>query len=301
MLVRIVLPTAADSGTVRGYIGALRRRYRFLESFPIGASVCGRELYCLRVGQGGERVLFAAAFHAQEWLTSLLLLRFCEDVCEALATDGILAGIPFAKGLCGRSIYMLPQMNPDGVEIAIHGAQTAGKYATAVRALGGDVFGKWSANARGVDLNHNYDAGWDELAAAETAAGITGPAPRQWRGPRPASEPETQALVALCERVRFRHVVAMHSQGEEIYWQYGDRTPPQAHLMAKIMGVSSGYAVAQPTGLASHGGFKDWFIQTTGRAGFTWECGKGENPLPQAALEPIYARIGEMMALTTLM
>jgi g-D-glutamyl-meso-diaminopimelate peptidase len=71
--------------------------------------------------------------------------------------------------------------------------------------------------------------------------------------------------------------------------------------MAKIMGVSSGYAVAQPTGLASHGGFKDWFIQTTGRAGFTWECGKGENPLPQEDLEPIYARIREMMALTTLM
>ena len=298
---RIVIPTPADSGAVRGFIGALRRRYRFLESFPIGACVCGRELFCLRLGQGDERVLFAAAFHAQEWLTSLLLLRFCEDMCAALAGDGMLADIPFARGLCGRSIYMIPQMNPDGVDIAIHGAQTAGIYAATVRALGGDSYGVWSANARGVDLNHNYDAGWDEMAAAETAAGITGPAPRQWRGPYPASEPETKALITLCARVRFRHVIALHSQGEEIYWQYGDNTPDQSHLMAKIMGACSGYTVAQPTGLASHGGFKDWFIQTTGRAGFTWECGKAENPLPQEEFEPIYARIQEMMALSALM
>lgn len=300
-MTRITAPAPADSGTVRGMICGLKARYRFLDGWPIGASVCGRELYCLRVGTGRERILYAAAFHGQEWLTSLILLRLCEELCDALLGDGRFAEMDFAKAMAGRSLYIVPQVNPDGVEIALHGSRSAGGYAGAVELLGGDTPRLWQANACGVDLNHNYDAGWEAMAAAETAAGITGPAPRQWRGPAPESEPETRAMTALCRRHRFRHVLALHSQGEEIYWQYGDRTPSQSRLMAEVMAVSSGYAVAAPTGLASHGGFKDWFIAETGRPGFTVECGKGENPLPLSELEPIYASLKEMLAILLLM
>lgn len=297
----ITAPVPADSGAVRGMLCALRARYRFLDSWPIGASVCGRELYCLRIGAGRESILYTAAFHGQEWITSLVLLRFCEELCAALDGDGRFADMDFAKAMAGRSLYLVPQVNPDGVEIALHGSHTAGGYAGAVKSLGGDVPGLWQANACGVDLNHNYPAGWETLAAAEEAAGICGPAPRQWRGPYPESEPETRALTALCGQHRFRHVLALHAQGEEIYWRYGDRTPPQSHLMAEVMAVSSGYTAAEPTGLASHGGFKDWFIQETGRPGFTVECGRGENPLPLSDFEPLYTRLREMLAILLLM
>lgn len=297
----ITLPVPADHGAVRGMLCALRARYRFLDSWPIGESVCGRELYCLRVGTGREAILYAAAFHGQEWITSLVLLRFCEELCAALDGDGRFADMDFAKAMAGRSLYLVPQVNPDGVEIALHGSASAGGYAGAVAALSGDTPGLWQANACGVDLNHNYPAGWEALAAAEEAAGITGPSPRQWRGPAPESEPETRAMTALCRRHRFRHVLALHAQGEEIYWRYGDRTPPQSHLMAEVMAVSSGYTAAEPTGLASHGGFKDWFIEETGRPGFTVECGRGENPLPLDDFEPLYERLREMLAILLLM
>lgn len=114
-----------------------------------------------------------------------------------------------------------------------------------------------------MDINHNFNAGWALLQELERKKGIDGPAPRQWGGPCPESEPETRALTGLCARFRFRHVVALHSQGEEIYWRYGDRTPPQAQMMADVLGAASGYRVADPEGLASHGGFKDWFIDST--------------------------------------
>lgn len=108
-------------------------------------------------------------------------------------------------------------------------------------------------------------------------------------------------MTALCRRHRFRHVLALHAQGEEIYWRYGNRTPPQSHLMAEVMAVSSGYTAAEPTGLASHGGFKDWFIEETGRPGFTVECGRGKNPLPLDDFEPLYERLREMLAILLLM
>ena len=109
------------------------------------------------------------------------------------------------------------------------------------------------------------------------------------------------ALTGLCARFRFRHVIALHSQGEEIYWRYGERTPPHARMMADVMGAASGYTVADPEGLASHGGFKDWFIASTGRPGFTIELGRGTNPLPVQDFEAIYAKAREMLLLGALL
>lgn len=92
-----------------------------------------------------------------------------------------------------------------------------------------------------------------------------------------------------------RQLYAFHSQGEEIYYQYGEYTPPRAPLIAQVLASASGYALSQPTGTASHGGLKDWFIETFHRPGFTIEIGRGKNPLPITELEPIYARLIEML------
>jgi g-D-glutamyl-meso-diaminopimelate peptidase len=71
--------------------------------------------------------------------------------------------------------------------------------------------------------------------------------------------------------------------------------------MAEVMAASSGYTIADPEGLASHGGFKDWFIEQTGNPGFTIELGKGKNPLPVSEFEAIYAKAQEMLLLAALM
>lgn len=297
----ITLPQPADSGAVRGMIYALRGRYSFLDAVPVGRSVLGREIMGLVVGGGRERVLYAAAFHGQEWITSLVLLRLCEDICETLEQEGRIADMDFRQALAGRSLFLIPQVNPDGVDIALHGSGAAGAYAQQVADLGGDIHGRWQANVRGVDINHNFNAGWQLLQAIERKNGITGPSPRQWGGPAPESEPETAALTGLCREAGFRHVLALHSQGEEIYWRYGEHTPSRSRVMAEIMGATSGYAVADPEGLASHGGFKDWFIEEMGRPGFTLEMGKGENPLPLSDFEEIYEKAQEMLLLAALM
>ena len=297
----ITMPQVTDSGAVRGMITALRSRYSFLNALPVGRSAVGREIMGLVVGGGRERVLLSAAFHGQEWLTALTALRLCEELCGGLETGESLAEWDLSRALTGRCVVIVPLVNPDGVDIAIHGAQPAGPLAESVRAWGGDEPGAWQANARGVDINHNFNAGWDVLQEMEQKKGIIGPAPRQWGGPAPGSEPETRAMVNLCKKGRFRHVVALHSQGEEIYWEYGHRTPDRSRLMAAVMASASGYTAARPHGLASHGGFKDWFIQEYGRPGFTIELGKGENPLPVEGFEIMYEKAREMLLLALMM
>ena len=90
---------------------------------------------------------------------------------------------------------------------------------------------------------------------------------------------------------RSRTAYAFHSQGEEIYYRYGPHTPARSQLMAQVLASSCGYRLASPEGTASHGGFKDWFIDCMRRPGFTFEIGRGKNPLPIQEFEPIYARL----------
>ncbi len=276
---RITEVQQTDYGTVCGLIGALTARYPFLCAAPIGSSVQGRRLWGVTLGSGRDSVLMTAATHASERLTTLACLRLCEELCIALETHGDIDGWDIHRALAGRQVVFVPLLNPDGVELALHRDP------------------HWQANANGVDLNHNFNAGWEKLQQIEKKNGITGPCARQWGGLSPESEPECAALANLCRRHSFRHVVALHSQGEEIYWQYGERTPPQSLLMAQAMAAVSGYTVATPTGLASHGGFKDWFVEQTGRPGFTLELGRGTNPLPLSDFEALYAKAREMLLL----
>ena len=297
---RLIRPQQMTAGITDQLISCLCARYRFFHAVPIGRSVLGRPIRGIVFGGGKETVLMTAAFHGQEWMTAFICLRLCEEIGESIHNGTPLNGWNLRRAFGGRGVIWVPLVNPDGVEIALRGSATAQQYAEAVHAAGGDEWGRWQANARGVDLNHNFNAGFAKLQQSERENGITGFSARQWGGPYPHSEPETMALVRLCERQPFRHVVALHSQGEEIYWHYGNRTPSVSRLMASVMAAASGYTVGQPTGLASHGGFKDWFIEKTGKPGFTIELGKGENPLPIEEFETVYEKAREMLIVSLL-
>lgn len=291
----------ADYKTVSGKISELQTRYSFLKTDIIGRSACGRNITALKIGEAPEYVLFAGAFHGAEWLTAPLLLSFAEELLSAIKEDKQVAGLEARRAMIGRGIIIVPCVNPDGCEISIHGLGGCGSFASNVFRISDGNYKTYSANARGVDINHNFNAGWKELHALEQKAGIYGPAPKQYGGPKPESEPETAAVVKLCRSTKIRHAAAFHAQGEVIYWDYGEYTPKASAKMAEILSKSSGYALDQPAGLAVGGGFKDWFMKEFSRPAFTVEIGRGENPLPSEHLPAIYNRIREMMMFLLMM
>ena len=294
---RIVLPRKFDYEESKRIRNALKKEYPFLICHSIGKSVCGRDIMAYSLGNYKNIVLFAGAFHAQEWLTGLVLLRFLEKVCKAVKEDKNISGVDISASLFSKGLTIVPCVNPDGVEIVLNGAESAGNLEEFVRNVSGNDFTKWNANANGVDINHNFDAGWEILREMESKAGIFGPSVRQYGGYAPHSEPETQSLVKFCERHPVDHAFAIHSQGEEIYWSYGEHTPENSLTMANIFSVCSGYELIENDSLASHGGFKDWFIECFRRSAFTIEIGKGENPLPVEDLDEIYEKAEEMFTL----
>lgn len=273
--------------------------FPFLDVFQIGKSVLGRPILAVRIGSRDECVLYAAGFHGSERLTTLCNLMFIEDFCTALRDNTDFSISNARNALCNKSIIVIPCVNPDGYEISLNGATTAGASANKItRINGNNDIRYWNANANGVDINHNFDAGFERMKEIERAAGITGPAPRRYGGEAPESEPETQSLVTLVNQYNVVEVLAWHSQGEEIYWQFGENTPEKGYRLAQLFSTASGYSVANPAETAAYAGFKDWYIETTGNPGFTIEIGKGMNPLSPTQLYGIYDNLKELMLIS---
>ena len=273
-------------------LARLKKEYPFLKLGSIGHSVQGRKIHAIFLGNMNSPVVFAAAFHPLEWLTESLLVRFSEELCKNICHSKELR-----SAIERRGVIIVPSTNPDGVELLLSRGASAGKFRPLTDKVSGGEYRMWNSNIRGVDLNHNFDAGHDILRKMEAREGIVGPSVRRFGGLRPGSEPETRALVSLCRAFNVSRVYAFHSQGEEIFYRYGDRVPTGAESMAKMLSQVSGYGLQEQNGLASHGGFKDWFIKEFNCPGFTIEIGRGKNPLPISELSPIFARLYEMMLL----
>ncbi len=294
---KIIKSIDMDYMAVSKAIKEFKAIFPFIQTEIIGKSCGGRDITALKIGRSEEYVLFTAAFHGSEHITTNLLLMFIEDICTAIKNGTEFAGFNIRRVMTGRSIIFVPLVNPDGAEISIHGPAIAGQMEHTVQKICKGDFLHWKANLRGVDINHNFDADWNRLHKLEQQYGIYAPAMTRFGGYKAESEPETKAIVNLCHTYRIRHAIALHSQGEVIYWDYGPKNPPRAQKMAEIMASSSGYELSVPESLAVGGGFKDWFIKEFGRPAFTVEVGSGENPLPIDTAENIYRQIAEMLVL----
>ncbi len=247
---------------------SFKTSYPNIPVFSIGKSREGRNLYGIKLGRGGKRIFFHGAHHGMEWMTSKLLMQFAEDLASGKHESD--------KLLQNRALYLVPMVNPDGVAIAATGK-------------------RWQANAAGVDLNHNYDALWHLSKQSEAPAGILGPGPTRFSGAFPESEPESRAVADFTRQNDFDLALAFHSQGEVIYWDFCGYAPEESYLYGKRFEAVSPYRMESISGIASYGGYKDWFIKTLKKPAFTIEIGVGENPLPYKDFPTIYARTLPLM------
>ncbi|HYH50145.1 MAG TPA: M14 family zinc carboxypeptidase, partial [Acidimicrobiia bacterium] len=173
----------------------------------IGRSVQGRDIVAVRLTGGLPRVpdgarpavLYVSLQHAREWISGEVTRRLLRSLVDAYGIDP-----ETTKLLDTTELWFLPVANPDGYELTFE----TGFRLWRKNAADNDRDGKITIQD-GVDTNRNLPDhwGWAPLGSSEVRGDQT------YRGPSPASEPETQALVALAERLRFRFVVNYHSFG----------------------------------------------------------------------------------------
>ncbi|WP_270179273.1 M14 family metallopeptidase [Alkalihalobacillus sp. CinArs1] len=258
--------------------------YPFIKRSVIGESVMGKPIPELRVGVGSKKVHMNGAFHANEWLTTALLMKLLNDYLMALTNTQVLSGVYLPPLYDSTSLSIVPMVNPDGVNLVIDGLPEEEPYRTLANDLnnGSGDFNRWKANIRGVDLNNQYPAKWEIEAERKPKK----PSPRNFPGYEPLSEPEAIAIAELSQRRNFDRALAFHSQGEVIFWGYEGLEPPESEVLVTEYSRLSGYRPIRY--VDSFAGYKDWFIQDFRRPGFTVEIGKGENPLPISQFGKIY-------------
>ncbi|HBN13276.1 MAG TPA: hypothetical protein DD415_06645, partial [Clostridiales bacterium] len=194
----------------------------------IGYSFYGKEIFAFHIGSPvGRQFISTYAIHGREWITARLALKHIK------------------RGIKKGGGWVIPLVNPDGAKIS----QTTKPL--------------WKANARGVDLNCNFDADWGSGRLNTAARGG-----ENCIGDYPFSEAETAALRDFTLKIRPFVTLSFHTKGEEIYWQYDGAGDSRG---AKILSAATGYESKIICGSA--GGYKDWCIQKLGIPAYTIECG----------------------------
>ncbi|MCC3356730.1 M14 family metallopeptidase [Bacillus sp. REN16] len=266
-------------------IQELQSIYPFLQSRSIGNSVLGKDLLELQLGRGKKRIHWNGSFHANEWITTNVIMTFLNEYLLALTNMAPIRGFYVEPLYLEAFLSIVPMVNPDGVDLVLNGPPNQEPYNHEVIQINGGSmdFKDWKANIRGIDLNNQFPANWEiEKKRKEPKA----PAPRDYPGDAPLTEPEVIAIEKLTRSSNFSRVLAFHTQGEVIYWGYEGLEPREAETLVKEFSRVTGYEAVRF--VDSHAGYKDWFIQEWRRPGFTFELGKGVNPLPLSQFEEIY-------------
>ena len=277
-------------------INSLKKKYPFLKVGEIGKSVLNRPIPYIKIGIGKKQVLYQSSIHANEWITALLSMKFIENFSKAYSEDKNILGYRARNLFNDCSLYIIPMMNPDGVDLVTGRFRKYEKEYRKTKMISKNYSNisftsGWKANINGVDLNLQFPAGWEKAKEIKFSQGFTSPAPRDYVGKEPLLEPESIALYNFTNKNYFRLTISFHSQGKVIYWRYLDYLPEKSLEIAKQFSKISGYELDETPFISSFAGYRDWFIKKYNRPAFTVEVGVGENPLPILQFNDIYIDI----------
>jgi hypothetical protein len=252
----------------------------------IGKSTFGNNINAIVLGSpnADKRILVQAEIHSREWLTSLVVLRQAECILKDATMNASYKGLKIANMLNDVEIWVVPQLNPDGLRLVFEGLASVPasmpQMAASIKSMnsGSNDFSRWKANGRGVDLNRNFDSYW------KIDPEYPKPGPFNYAGPKPFSEAESIALRDLTLAKDFDMTISYHSSGDMIYWY--DPSGGQNNLnlyIANDIKSLTGYTILTKAAQAPSNGYRDWFDKTFHQPGFTIEIGSSYCPLPMSS------------------
>ncbi|MFC3832357.1 MULTISPECIES: M14 family zinc carboxypeptidase [Deinococcus] len=234
------------------------------------------ELVLTNRSTGGvkPKLMVTASIHAREYTPAELTTRFAEYLLSNYGTDADITWM-----LDTQEVHLVLQTNPDGRKKAEAGAS----WRKNVNTLNG------CTTTYGVDLNRNFSFHWNSGGSS------TAPCNETYMGPSAASEPETQNIQALMNRVfpdqrgpnmtdpapadAMGVYIDVHSYSNLVLWPWGDTSTPAPNAaglqsLGRKLAYFNGYTPEQSIGLYPTSGTTiDYAYGNLGVAAYTFELG----------------------------
>lgn len=260
----------------------------FLKTEIQGRTFDGRSLYHITVGSStaSKHILITGAIHGREYITAQLVMKQMLELCKKYENSAeVYKDVSWKDLLKDTAVHFVPMINPDGVTISQLGLAGLKHRVTrqeiyriyeldeAVELV--PYLRQWKANAKGVDLNRNFDALWEEYV------GVQHPSSDRYKGTAPLCEVESKALADLTEQFEFERVINYHTQGQVIYWYFGQEGELRntSEQFAQSISEITGYRLNSNFSALDPAGYKDWALDKKKIPSLTVEVGYGSNPV----------------------
>jgi g-D-glutamyl-meso-diaminopimelate peptidase len=280
-------------------LSLLKKRYGDKMSYEtIGTSLDGRSIYAVTLGNPNaeNQIIISAGIHAREYMTPMLVMAQLEHYLYYYDTESF-ENIPLSEIFEEYSFCILPMCNPDGITLAemgldgirseelretILGIYELDKVKFAYTGTFDEYLSEWKANARGVDLNRNFDT--EDFGSYPT---MSRPCFMNHPGENPLSEPETRAMTEYVKSLKNPVLsIAVHSQGEVIYFNCGQDNFDESKELASKLSEWTGYELDDEVKYSS--AFDDWCNKVMNIPSATVETGKSPCPLPIGEFDKIW-------------
>ncbi len=300
-----------ESGVLYTYERMVRDLYflsvRFSNLFmvnTIGSTKDGRAIYDAVIGNPNAERHFIVAYsqHGSEHINTQLAMRQIEYILTTMMNGGSYADKTYGDIFSNVCFHMLPMANPDGVTVSQLGvdglrtdaAKTVVNLCYELDKAEGKVYGtfeeyqtKFKANANGVDLNKNFNVGWEALENNVNAPSMDG-----YKGSAAVSEAETQAIVALANAYPIAAVIGVHSPGDRIVWNYGaegDVLTAETNL-AETLKALTNYPMAAESHYTNRvaGGMAEYFVSERNVPAVSIMTGAGTLPVDMSYFARIF-------------
>lgn len=282
-------------------ISLLQQRYgKNMTHHSLGTSVDGRNIEEVIIGNQNAptHILITGSIHGREYITTNLVMKQIEYIA-AYADNGCFDGQRLSTWLNDVCIHFVPMINPDGVSISQFGTaglRNQGLLPILQQAYANDVamqrttldfatyLTRWKANARGVNLNDNFNAltGNINYRTDQPSADI-------YYG-TPGSEPETQIIQQLIDSRHFKAIINYHATGSVLYWDFTEnRLREHARDLANNIKAISGYPLLLN---GTEGGSVKSYAGTRANpaTSITVEVGVSQCPVNPAEMDTIWVQ-----------
>ena len=208
-----------EPGGIRDQLyAAARNNPQLVKLEVLGHTGQGREIIAVKLTQGAQEqpdgrrpaVLYSSTQHAREWISTEVNRRLMNHYIDRWRANDR----EVRKLLQTTELWFILVANPDGYQYTFDHERLWRKN---LRDNNGD--GQTQVGD-GVDPNRNFPNHWgyDEEGSSSIQSSDT------YRGPAPMSEPETQAMVGLLDRIGFAFQVNWHSNGQWLLYAEGWQT-----------------------------------------------------------------------------